>query len=625
MPESEKEHWQQKAEQDKARYLDELSRYVPPPGYDSKGDAIVSNDSPKSSPSAPTKRRKSVRTDPNKPKRNMSAYLHFQNAMRETFKNENPGWDEVEHWCCAFQFLLFQSSPSFLIPSHVSPFSLYRRMTFGQLAKFTSQKFKNLSDEERGKLEHSLMPIVLLEFDPDSIAVFFNSTAIWEGKAAEDKRRYETQIRAYVAPKNKVVDGDNKVGVKKRRGRKKGSKKDPNAPKRATGAYVFFTKEMRPIISQQHPGIKFVDMGKLLGEKWRDLDPENKRKYEEMASQDKVRFRREKDEYQANGGGRHAHEDEEDEQEEEEEEPEEEIPQQAVPKVKAKEKKTKGARKEKKQKKEQNGKREPKQMRSSLPTQGQQQSQQSTSRDLQDMMLQQGGGGHDFPSTRSQGGNTNDYHSMLGTNSGNRDLQSMLGSGGGSRDFQSMLGPNSGSRDLQSMLGQNSSGRDFQSMLLQGGGRDFQSMLHQGGSGSAGSGGARLSSGDRDFQPMIHRGGAGNDLLFQQGGGRDLQSMLRQDDSTDPQQLLRQLQPGQRQGGFQNQIDDQFSPYYQQQHQQRQQLEQQIQQLQQQQQYQQRHQGGAGQGFPMHQNMSQQSQFDMQNGFQNGFFNQFQF
>mmetsp|Transcript_1332 Transcript_1332/g.2605 ORF Transcript_1332/g.2605 Transcript_1332/m.2605 type:complete len:614 (-) Transcript_1332:230-2071(-) len=561
MPQSEKEHWQQKAEQDKSRYLDELSRYVPPPGYDSKGDAIVSNDSPKSSPSASTKRGKAVRIDPNKPKRNMSAYLHFQNAMRATFKNENPG------------------------------------MTFGQLAKYTSQKFKNLTDEER---------------------------AIWEGKAAEDKRRYETQIRAYVAPKNKVVGGDSKVGVPKRRGRKKGSKKDPNAPKRATGAYVFFTKEMRPIISQQHPGIKFVDMGKLLGEKWRDLDPENKRKYEEMASQDKVRFRREKDEYQANGGGRHAHEDIDEDEQEEEEEAEEEIPQQVVPQVKAKEKKTKGARKEKKQRKEPDGNRELKQMRSSLPTQGRQQSQPSTSRDLQDMMLQQGGG-HDFPSTRGKGGNNNDYHSMLGPNSGNRDLQSMLGSGGGSRDFQSMLGPNSGSRDLQSMLGQNSSGRDFQSMLLQGGGGDFQSMLHQGGSGSAGGGGTRISSGDRDFQPMSHRGGAGNDLLFQQGGGRDLQSMLRQDDSSDPQQLLRQLQPGQRQSGFPNQIDDQFSPYYQQQHQQRQQLEQQIQQLQQQQQYQQRHQSGAGQSFPVHQNMSQQSQFDMQNGFQHGLFNQFHF
>jgi hypothetical protein len=29
--------------------------------------------------------------DPNAPKRNMSAYLMYQNAMRETFREQNPG------------------------------------------------------------------------------------------------------------------------------------------------------------------------------------------------------------------------------------------------------------------------------------------------------------------------------------------------------------------------------------------------------------------------------------------------------------------------------------------------------------------------------------------------------
>ena len=40
MPEDEKNAWLQRAEQDKARYLHELSEYVPPPGFDMKGDAI---------------------------------------------------------------------------------------------------------------------------------------------------------------------------------------------------------------------------------------------------------------------------------------------------------------------------------------------------------------------------------------------------------------------------------------------------------------------------------------------------------------------------------------------------------------------------------------------------------
>jgi len=65
---------------------------VPPPGYDVKGDATGTHAS-----HPPPKRRggssnvnKTTR-DPNAPKRNMSAYLLYQNCMREQFKAHNPG------------------------------------------------------------------------------------------------------------------------------------------------------------------------------------------------------------------------------------------------------------------------------------------------------------------------------------------------------------------------------------------------------------------------------------------------------------------------------------------------------------------------------------------------------
>ena len=41
LPPQEKEAWIARAESDKARYLLELATYVPPQGYDAKGDAIV--------------------------------------------------------------------------------------------------------------------------------------------------------------------------------------------------------------------------------------------------------------------------------------------------------------------------------------------------------------------------------------------------------------------------------------------------------------------------------------------------------------------------------------------------------------------------------------------------------
>lgn len=72
------------------------------------------------------------------------------------------------------------------------------------------------------------------------------------------------------------------------------------APKRASGAYVFFTNDMRPKVLSEFPGIKFVELGKVLGERWRALTPEEKKHYEEMATDDKVRFQTEMLHYTAN-------------------------------------------------------------------------------------------------------------------------------------------------------------------------------------------------------------------------------------------------------------------------------------------------------------------------------------
>eukprot|EP00934_Nitzschia_sp_Nitz4_P004279 Nitzschia sp. Nitz4//scaffold29_size155292//68744//69724//NITZ4_002659-RA/size155292-processed-gene-0.47-mRNA-1//-1//CDS//3329546451//4269//frame0 len=227
LPPPEKEAWVARAEADKARYLHELASYVPPPGYDPKGDAIISPISAK------TGRKGKPEKDANAPKRNMSAYLLYQNAMREQFKRENPG------------------------------------MTFGQLAKYTSHMYKNLTPEEK---------------------------ATWEARATQDKARYDAEISSYVPPPGHDAHG---VLIEDHRPRKKNkrSPKDPTAPKRASGAYVFFTNDMRPKVLAEYPGIKFVELGKVLGERWRALTPPQKKRYEDMAAEDKLRFQMEMQQY----------------------------------------------------------------------------------------------------------------------------------------------------------------------------------------------------------------------------------------------------------------------------------------------------------------------------------------
>merc|ERR1712038_247356 len=222
---------------EKETYLNELTTYAPPPGYDEKGDLIVTNTGNESSvaPSSKTKSGKAER-DVNAPKRNLSAYLLYQNAMRDEFKRENPG------------------------------------MTFGQLSKYTSCMYKLLSPEEK---------------------------ATWVTRADQDKLRYEKELEDYTPPPGHDARG-NLIEEHRPRKRSKRPQKDPFAPKRASGAYVFFTNEMRPMVMKQFPGIKFVEMGRILGERWRALTPEEKARYEKLAQQDKVRFQLEMQQYTAN-------------------------------------------------------------------------------------------------------------------------------------------------------------------------------------------------------------------------------------------------------------------------------------------------------------------------------------
>ena len=88
--------------------------------------------------------------------------------------------------------------------------------------------------------------------------------ATWEARAQQDKARYDAEIAAYVPPPGHDARGVLIEEHRPKRRNKRGPK-DPAAPKRASGAYVFFTNDMRPKVLQDYPGIKFVELGKVLG------------------------------------------------------------------------------------------------------------------------------------------------------------------------------------------------------------------------------------------------------------------------------------------------------------------------------------------------------------------------
>lgn len=62
---------------------------------------------------------------------------------------------------------------------------------------------------------------------------------------------------------------------------------------------MFFANDNRDIVRSDNPGISFGGVGKLLGEKWKALTPEEKQPYEEKAEADKKRYEEQKANYTA--------------------------------------------------------------------------------------------------------------------------------------------------------------------------------------------------------------------------------------------------------------------------------------------------------------------------------------
>jgi hypothetical protein len=96
----------------------------------------------------------------------------------------------------------------------------------------------------------------------------------YEAKAAADKERYQAEMANYSPPSDDEDDGGKK-------GKKKKAKtaKDPNKPKKNLNAYMFFAKDMRPKIVEDHPEVKgqAKEITRLIGEKWNALNESQKK------------------------------------------------------------------------------------------------------------------------------------------------------------------------------------------------------------------------------------------------------------------------------------------------------------------------------------------------------------
>jgi high mobility group protein B2 len=91
------------------------------------------------------------------------------------------------------------------------------------------------------------------------------------------------------------TEKESKKEKKEKKTTKRKERKEKSGVKRALSAYMFYCKEKRPEFKKEHPKASFSELGKICGEQWKSLSDEDKKPFEKMHDDDKIRYEKEKE------------------------------------------------------------------------------------------------------------------------------------------------------------------------------------------------------------------------------------------------------------------------------------------------------------------------------------------
>eukprot|EP00586_Coscinodiscus_wailesii_P004416 CAMPEP_0172483482 /NCGR_PEP_ID=MMETSP1066-20121228/10494_1 /TAXON_ID=671091 /ORGANISM="Coscinodiscus wailesii, Strain CCMP2513" /LENGTH=946 /DNA_ID=CAMNT_0013247383 /DNA_START=94 /DNA_END=2934 /DNA_ORIENTATION=- len=254
--------------------------------------------------------KKKKKKDPNEPKKNWSSYMFFTNDKRAEIKSKNPD------------------------------------ASFGDIAKLMGAEFKKLTDEERKKYEDMAdqdklrYKSEMKNYTPPS-GDEDDADKSEKGKKKKGPKKnlssynyYYKAVRDDVAKKNpgasfgglsKIISGQFKLlskdekkkyeslakddkeryakemekhGGDDKKGKKAKAVKDPNAPKKNLTSYMLFAKAVREETKRKNPDASFGELGKLMGEEFKKLSPEERKKWDDKAESEKQRYIRAMKEYE---------------------------------------------------------------------------------------------------------------------------------------------------------------------------------------------------------------------------------------------------------------------------------------------------------------------------------------
>jgi hypothetical protein len=91
------------------------------------------------------------------------------------------------------------------------------------------------------------------------------------------------------------------AGGKKTRAKKEKKIKDPNAPKRPPSAYLLFQNDIREQIRTAHPGLPYKEVLTVIATRWKELDDNARKVYEDAYNQATANFRLQEEAYKLTG------------------------------------------------------------------------------------------------------------------------------------------------------------------------------------------------------------------------------------------------------------------------------------------------------------------------------------
>jgi hypothetical protein len=112
----------------------------------------------------------------------------------------------------------------------------------------------------------------------------------------KSKNASPSKRKGHDSGENDQLVGKGTGKVKDPRGRKK-RLKDPLAPKHPMSGFLFYLSSQRAQVTKANPGERVGPISKMIASVWRTLTAEERAPYEELARQDKERYKREMEAY----------------------------------------------------------------------------------------------------------------------------------------------------------------------------------------------------------------------------------------------------------------------------------------------------------------------------------------